>query len=63
MAKLERVEVGEDVKRRGNFRSVGTVNWFDPESGWVRINWSKVDGETAPKICHVYELETVSEAA
>lgn len=50
---LKDIIVGDLVERRG-FDGVGTVEWFDSNTKWVRVKW---EDNNKKMMCHLFELE------
>ena len=57
-APLNLPTVGDYCKLRGK-QSCGKVVTINPKNNWAYIEWIKEETPSAPKMCHLFELEKV----
>lgn len=52
--------VGDDVKLRGR-TSFGKLIGLNEQNLWARVDWDPTVAAQCPKLCHLYELERITQ--
>ena len=52
--------VGDNVRPRGR-NSYGVLREIRQTNNWAIVVWDISKGDLGPKVCHLFELETIKE--